>query len=136
MVCVILGGTGLSMHDFGLPLASVIPRPFRSVLAKIRSGNLPLNIETGRYSNPPIPLMERFCPFCCDKVETEIHFLCDCHIYGDLRDSLFYSVSQHSPTFIDLSSEEKFIYLMNCDNFQFYLRKTIIFKDLEKMTFL
>ena len=53
-----------------------ISRGERSVLAQLRLGILPINIEIGRYKNQPIN--ERLCPFCPDQIEDEFHFLFVC----------------------------------------------------------
>ena len=56
----------------------------RSMIAKIRSGTLPLNIETGRYRD--IPVIDRICTNCeNNNVETIEHFLYDCSRYHDIR---------------------------------------------------
>lgn len=61
-------------------------RSHRRILAKFRSGSLPLNIETGRYAKPKVPLMERTCKLCSENVvEDEMHFLLACDFYSDLR---------------------------------------------------
>ena len=36
-------------------------RSRRCILAKFRSGSLPLQIETGRYTKPKVPLNNRIC---------------------------------------------------------------------------
>ncbi|XP_076078814.1 uncharacterized protein LOC143048830 [Mytilus galloprovincialis] len=71
-------------------VTNAIPRHLRSNLCKFRCGTLPLSVETGRYTKPPIPLEERICPFCNNAVEDEIHFLINCDIYSDSRFNLFH----------------------------------------------
>lgn len=102
-----------------------IPRGHRSVLAKLRNGSLPLHVETGRYTRPVTPLYERLCCFCNSKVENEIHFLCECDMYIDLRYPLFRLASQFYLQFDFLSSREKFIQLMNSEALQAYIAKFI-----------
>ena len=47
----------------------------RRILAKFRSGSLPLNIETGRYAKPKVPLLDRTCKLCSNNcIEDEMHF--------------------------------------------------------------
>ena len=36
----------------------------------------------------PIPAEERFCKFCEDKVGDEMHFIAECPLYVDARDTL------------------------------------------------
>jgi hypothetical protein len=91
----------------------IIPRPHRKVLSKFRAGNLPLNIETGRYNRPPIPLTERFCPFCKDCIENELHFLLSCPIYDDLRYFLNEYMNSSYEYYQILSPNEQLILIMN-----------------------
>ena len=65
-----------------------LSRSERSLLAQLRSGTLPLHIETGRYVNTPVD--ERWC-LCCrsQSVESELHFIFDCTLYDSLRNNLF-----------------------------------------------
>ena len=65
-------------------------RSHRRILAKCRSGSLPLQIENGRYAKPKMPLNDRICKLCKDNVvEDEIHFRLCCEFYSDLRKPLF-----------------------------------------------
>ena len=62
-----------------------LTRRQRSLLAKLRSGTLPLAIETGRYTRTPVD--ERLCRSCdSNAIETEFHFLFECDMYNDLRE--------------------------------------------------
>ena len=61
-----------------------MPRNLRQLIAKFRSGTLPIRIETGRYEN--LPLVERTCKFCTlGGIEDDIHVLLKCELYSDLR---------------------------------------------------
>ena len=61
-----------------------LPREHRSILAQIRSGTLPLKIETGRFMG--IKLDDRLCTVCDEGiVEDEKHFLLECNRYNDER---------------------------------------------------
>ena len=63
----------------------------RTQLTKFRISDHNLMIEKGRHKQ--IHKSLRFCPFCRNRVEHEIHFLVGCPIYNNLRrpllDSLF-----------------------------------------------
>ena len=60
----------------------------RSFIAKIRSGTLPLAIETGRNSNTP--LENRLCTLCNSKlIESEFHFMCICSKFEIIRKTYF-----------------------------------------------
>ena len=97
-------------------------RGHRRVLAKFRSCNLPLAIETGRYTRPKTPVHERVCKYCnSNSVEDETHFLVDCDFYSDLRYNLFQSAQIIIETFKYYDSLDKLVFLMNCTDLQFQL---------------
>ena len=82
----------------------------RSLFAQLRIGILPLRIETGRFSN--IALEDRICDMCLERnVEDELHFICNCPMYDDLRNTLFSSGSQSSATFIVMDDVQKLVFL-------------------------
>ncbi len=90
-------------------------RQQRSLLAQFRSGILPLQIENGRWWN--IPVMERLCTMCSlNVVEDEYHFLCVCSAYCSLRDILYNEAKVSNTEFEGLTSDEKFIYLMQAES--------------------
>ena len=55
-------------------IRKIIPRDRRRTLVQLRCGCLSLEIETGRYRFPKIPLCERMCQLCKINVGNEIHF--------------------------------------------------------------
>ena len=83
----------------------------RSVLAQFRSGILPLQIEVGRYRN--IQLCDRICPMCNLAVEDEIHFLCQCPKYSDVRAIVFNAVSLKCDRFMSIDVLDQFVFLMS-----------------------
>ena len=55
-----------------------------SILAQLRCGILPLQIEVGRFTN--VQRMNRKCTLCeCDTVEDETHFILVCPFYNSDR---------------------------------------------------
>ena len=79
----------------------------------LRCGTLQLKVETGRFYS--IPLEDRLCTRCnLNEVETEFHFLCECHflyeceLYKHLRTSLYDKITQGVTSFVDLSPLELF----------------------------
>lgn len=74
-----------------------LSRSQRSFLAQLRSGTLPLQIETGRFRG--IDIKFRQCHF-CDQIEDEYHFLFDCCEYVNERHNFLsstnYDMSQGS----------------------------------------
>ena len=63
----------------------------RSTIAKFRLSNHDLMIEIGRHRK--IPKHFRFCPFCPDTTENELHFLLHCPMYENLRCRLLNSTN-------------------------------------------
>ena len=69
-------------HEAYLDILSV--RKFRRSFAQLRSGTLPIEIETGRYRG--ITREQRFCPICnTGEVENELHFILKCPVLHDIR---------------------------------------------------
>ena len=97
-------------------------RSHRRITAKIRSGSLPLQIETGRYKKPKVPLNDRTCNLCTDNVsEDEIHFLLCCVFHSDIRrPAQLCKMDFHNTPFFD-----KFIFIMNYVNMQHILATTL-----------
>ena len=58
------------------------------LLAQLRTGVLPLHIETGRFQNKK--LEDRVCNICnTGAVESEYHFLFYCEFYSEQRNQFF-----------------------------------------------
>lgn len=102
-------------------------RNHRRILAKFRSGSLPLQIETGRYAKPKVPLDDRKCKLCTENaIEDEMHFLLSCDFYSDLRRPLFAKAQLCNSNFHRMSLLDKFIFIMNYVNMQYILASTIL----------
>ena len=69
----------------------------RFELSKFRLSNHKLMIEVGRHNN--IPRMNRFCPFCQETMEDEIHFLSTCEQYTTLRATILRKCRDIKPNF-------------------------------------
>ena len=80
--------TFLEVYDPENPRAiveSLLPRNHRSLLSKIKTGVLPLHLETGRWKDKPIE--ERLCIVCnSGNLENEYHFLGHCEAYDEVRE--------------------------------------------------
>ena len=82
-------------------------------LTKLRVSSHHLAIETGWYHKPSaLPIEQRLCSSCA-QVQDELHLLCHCLLNANLRDALFRDVSKFNPDFIQLSPQEKLVFLMN-----------------------
>ena len=89
-----------------------LPKHLRSFIAQVRTGTLPLRIETGRFRN--LKIEERLCEICNlpKVVETEYHFLFQCIKYSHLR-LLFYNYATRIlPDFLDVSFAQRLKYML------------------------
>ena len=83
-----------------------LDRNYRSLLAQIRLGILPLRLETGRIKNEKVD--ERICLICSDNlVEDEKHFLFHCKAYSVERDQLFVKIINMYQDFDNFNIDEK-----------------------------
>ncbi|XP_050403757.1 uncharacterized protein LOC126819646 [Patella vulgata] len=106
-----------------------ITRHQRRLISQTRSGSLPIAIETGRYSKPPILLENRLCNYCDQKeIENEFHVIMKCKAYNDIRREILADfVNNTSPNY-DEYSYELFLMIMSDDYAQ-----TSLGKFLEQM---
>ena len=106
---------------------SNMERSHRRIIAKFRSGSLPLQIETGRYKKPKVPLNNRICNLCTDNViEDEIHFLLCCDFYSDIRRPLLAKAQLCNSDFHNMPLLDKFVFIMNYVNMQNLLATTLL----------
>ena len=89
----------------------------RTVFTKFRISAHRLRIETGRYikrdKNKKDPCTEKFCPFCIDKIESEIHFLLHCPKYELIRALPMRQIRKRIPGFRFYTDIEKFQVLLS-----------------------
>jgi hypothetical protein len=85
-------------------------RKNRSLMAQIRLGILPINIQTGRYTN--IPIKERLCNQ-CETIEHENHFVLNCRQYNVERELLFSKAVDIYPDFQHYNEQDKMCFLFN-----------------------
>ena len=91
-----------------------LSRANRSMLSRMRNGTYPLNIELGRYRN--LPVEKRLCINCnTGAVESEIHFLCECNNYKELRNNLYSKIENILEiTLNTMDNDNIMIMLLNC----------------------
>ena len=83
-------------------------KAYRSLLAHLRGGTAPLQIETGRYVC--LPVEERTCKTCnSGMVDDEEHFCVGCSGLKEARGPLLKLMEQAHSGFGLLQDEEKFI---------------------------
>ena len=103
------------------------------ILAKFRRCNIPLAVETGRYTPQKNPITERLCKFCdCEVVEDEIHFLFDCEFYSDIRYELFNYANIIKSDLMSLTSEGKLIHLMQNNALQIKLASYLLLMNRQR----
>ena len=98
-------------------------RSHRSLLAQLRSGILPLILETGRLQNirdentghfRKLKVEERVCTLCnLNCIEDEIHFVLVCPKYTQIRSPLLDLLLQKYDHFVDLANLDKLSFLIN-----------------------
>ena len=96
---------------------------YRSILAQLRMGILPLHIETGRYKNVfdretdihrKINVNERTCNVCkLDIVEDEKLFLFNCNIYYNERREFYEECEKLFRNFSDMNEDDKLKNIMS-----------------------
>ena len=92
-------------------LTKVKNTKYRKAISKLRASSHILEIERGRYTKPPTPKEQRLC-ILCNTMETEIHFLTECSLYGDERDLLYSEIIRRFPDFERLDSYCKFNFML------------------------
>ena len=93
-------------------MVNVLSRRRRSLLAQLRTGVLPIAIETGRWRS--VPVEERLCVLCTDhKVEDEFHFLFECSAYHAERVDFLSIITRTCLDFNEKSTNEKWIIIMS-----------------------
>ena len=98
-------------------------RTQRSLIAKLRLGILPINIETGRHAG--LAREERYCPLCKNnEVESETHVILHCPFYAVPRSSMLEHANSINEMFKDLSNSNKIGFLTSNINM---IRKTARF---------
>ena len=110
-------------------------RSHRSLLAQLRTGILPLRLETGRFQNirdentghfRKLKVEERVCTLCnLNCIEDEIHFVLVCPKYAQIRSPLLDLLLQKYDHFVDLSNLQNYINIIYLD-----------LSNLDKLSFL
>ena len=86
-------------------------RKERVMMTKLRISDHKLMVEVGRHNRPLTPRQDRKCHMCRETVEDEIHFLTDCHLYGN-RQQHWDTIYNKVPQILQHSNTDRFIYIM------------------------
>ena len=84
----------------------------RILLTKFRLSNHSLMIDKGKHLK--IPKKLRYCPFCPDSIEDEIHFLIKCKCCNTHRNTIYENITKGKvlENFLAKSDMEKFKFLL------------------------
>ena len=86
----------------------------RKALAKLRSGNHNLRIESGRHCIPKIPENLRICQYCSsNEFGNDIHFLLYCNHFENIGKQLTNDIKLKYAGFDSLGEQDKIIFLFN-----------------------
>ena len=66
-----------------------------------------LAIETGRHTQPKTPVEDRLCRH-CNETEDEQHHLIHCKLYTKQRETMFNTIQNINPKFIQTEKKEQF----------------------------
>ena len=97
------------------------------MFTKLRISSHNLHIETGRHKRPKkTPVENRYCTYCTGKnIEDEMHFVCDCELYKNIRTKFFEKISDIMCNFSDLTPEQKFVMILSCYGGDFEICKLV-----------
>ena len=103
--------TDISKSDY---LEQIKNLKHRRAVAKLRSGNHSLRIESGRHCVPKLPESLRICQHCrSNQIENENHFLFHCDRYNTIRQQITNDIVLKYPSFDLLNDTDKTIFLFN-----------------------
>lgn len=99
-------------HDIVLEEYLIKEKNFknRQLIAKFRTSDHCLQIETGRYIN--IPRQQRLCTT-CNILEDEYHFFLNCHLNQQPRNLLINTIENKCPSFTNMSPMNRLDYILN-----------------------
>lgn len=113
-------------------LSNIKDREIRKYFCRLRVSAHNLPIETGRHRRPKVlPVCERVCDMCnCGEIGNEYHIMIDCKSLDQERKLLFKSINNYIHNFENLTSEDKFICIMQCHTPDMALHLTLFLKEL------
>ena len=105
--------TDVSKSDY---LEQIKNLKHRRAVAKLRSGNHSLRIESRRRCVAKLPESLRICQYCrsrSNQIENENHFLFHCDRYNTIRQRITSDIVLKYPSFDLLNDTDKTIFLIN-----------------------
>ena len=104
----------------------------RRVIAGLRTGCLPLEMELGRYTLPKTPAEQRICKICDTEPETQEHFIVRCpnEQVSSIRSVLFVWLTNSNDQFISMSDFNKCKYILQAVDNVHFICKTLCIRCL------
>lgn len=93
----------------------ILSMELRKPITQFRISAHNLEIERGRYTRPITPLDQRICKKCKTDIGNEMHFLFNCASLTPQRELMLENTILNCRHFINLSEENKLIYLLNSE---------------------
>ena len=101
-------------------LSLITNRADRRIMTKLRLSDHCLIMERGRHYKPPIERDKRFCSSCKDKIEDETHFILECDMFKEARETFLNVTKDTYPNFETIpTSQQKLIFLQTNENCHF-----------------
>ena len=105
-------------------------------MAKLRSGNHSLRIESGRHCVPKLPECLRICQHChSNQIENENHFLFHCDRYKTIRQQITSDIVLKYPLFNLFNDTEKTVFLFNnadsfiCKKLGYFIYEALLIRE-------
>jgi hypothetical protein len=96
-------------------LLHVKKKSYRKSLCQLRTSTHPLRIEKGRHQG--LKAADRTCLYCSQgKVEDEFHFLLECPLYRQERNSFLQNIFNNCPNVCNLQPDMQFLWIMSAED--------------------
>ena len=103
----------LAEETEGEYLTTVTDKNLRKTLTMYRLSDHSLAVEKDRHHQTWLPREDRLCCHCDEgAVETELHFLTQCHKYRHIKEEFFPLLEKHCPEFGGLTEREKLPFIL------------------------
>ena len=94
-------------------ITNVGNRNQRVWLSRYRTSAHNLRVETGRYTYPVTPLLQRTCVYCnSGECDTELHAILRCDTFKLKRQCFINRMSALNPSFLNLTADQQLVTLL------------------------
>lgn len=109
----------------------------RRMITKLRISAHKLEIEMGRYQSKSVRRKEpkeRLCKQCdLKEMEDEKHLVMSCPKYSNIRNESFHSLDKIFPGFSQMCENEKFVFLMCCEDFELFSKLVSMIEQISSI---